>query len=325
MIKGMAASWRLTFEIQSLMYHCQLQLLMITVITMRNDDALPAPALDVDAVRTFALVAELKSFTRAAQAVGMTQSAVSLQLKRLETRLDRRLIERTPRSVELTAEGAAFLARARELVAAHDRAVTDIEPLERRLTLGISDHAAGPELPTLLARVAAFDPQLNLDIRIGLSSEILDAFERGKLDAAIARREPHRRGGEILLEDSFAWLAAPTFRARRGERLRLAMLAAPCGVRALAIRALDKARLPWVEAFTGGGVSAVVAAASAGLAVAPLARRVAPAGLVDVGSALSLPALGKSAVVLHSRVSDGRALGALRTLAATFRGVARKA
>jgi DNA-binding transcriptional LysR family regulator len=295
------------------------------MMTMRNDSALPAPALDVDAVRAFALVAELKSFTRAAQAVGVTQSAISLQLKRLETRLKRRLIERTPRSVELTAEGAAFLERARALVAAHDRAVADLEPLERRLTLGISDHAAGPELPTLLARVSGFDPQLNLDIRIGLSSEILDAFERGKLDAAIVRREPHRRGGEMLLEDSFGWFAAPTFRARPDERLRLAMLAAPCGVRALAIRALDRAKRPWVEAFTGGGVHAVAAAAAAGLAVAPFARRIAPTGLVDVGDAFSLPVLGKSAVVLHSRVSDGRALGALRTLAAAFRGVARKA
>ncbi|MEJ2434089.1 MAG: LysR family transcriptional regulator, partial [Pseudolabrys sp.] len=211
---------------------------------MRNDIALPAPALDVDAVRAFALVAELKSFTRAAQAVGMTQSAVSLQLKRLEARLGTRLIERTPRSVELTAEGAAFLERARDLLAAHDRAVTGAQIVERRLTLGISDHAAGPELPVLLARVAAFDPQLNLDIRIGLSSEILDAFERGKLDAAIVRRE--RRGGEVLLQDEFAWFAAPTFR-NSGKKLRLAMLAAPCGVRALAIRALDKAKRPWAE------------------------------------------------------------------------------
>ena len=297
---------------------------MITVITMRNVPAPPAPALDVDAVRAFALVAELKSFTRAAQAVGMTQSAVSLQLKRLEARLDRRLIERTPRSVELTPDGAAFLDRARDLLAAHDRAVTGAQIVQRRLTLGISDHAAGPELPTLLARVAAFDPQLNLDVRIGLSSEIFETFERGKLDAAIVRRGPHRRGGEVLLEDSFGWFAAPTFRAKPGEKLRLAMLAAPCAIRALAIRTLDRAKLPWVEAFTGGGVTAIVAAAAAGLAVAPLARRIAPAGLVDVGEALSLPPLGKSAVVLHSRVSDGRALGALRTLAAAFRGVARK-
>ena len=291
---------------------------------MRNSPALPTPALDVDAVRAFALVAELKSFTRAAQAVGMTQSAVSLQLKRLETRLDRRLIERTPRSVELTAEGAAFLDHARDLLAAHDRAVAGALTVERRLTIGISDHATGPELPSLLVRVAAFDPQLNLDVRIGLSSEILDMFESGKLDAAIVRREPHRRGGEVLLEDTFGWFAAPAFRAKPDEKLRLAMLAAPCGIRALAIRTLEKAKLPWIEAFTGGGVTAVVAAAAAGLAIAPLARRIAPAGLVDVGEALSLPSLGKSAVVLHSRVSDGRALGALRTLAAAFRGVARK-
>jgi DNA-binding transcriptional LysR family regulator len=291
---------------------------------MRNSPALPTPALDVDAVRAFALVAELKSFTRAAQAVGMTQSAVSLQLKRLETRLDRRLIERTPRSVELTAEGAAFLDHARDLLAAHDRAVAGALTVERRLTIGISDHATGPELPSLLVRVAAFDPQLNLDVRIGLSSEILDMFESGKLDAAIVRREPHRRGGEVLLEDTFGWFAAPAFRAKPDEKLRLAMLAAPCGIRALAIRTLEKAKLPWIEAFTGGGVTAVVAAAAAGLAIAPLARRIAPAGLVDVGEALSLPSLGKSAVVLHSRVSDGRALGALRTLAAAFCGVARK-
>ena len=291
---------------------------------MRNSPALPTPALDVDAVRAFALVAELKSFTRAAQAVGMTQSAVSLQLKRLETRLDRRLIERTPRSVELTAEGAAFLDHARDLLAAHDRAVAGALTVERGLTIGISDHATGPELPSLLVRVAAFDPQLNLDVRIGLSSEILDMFESGKLDAAIVRREPHRRGGEVLLEDTFGWFAAPAFRAKPDEKLRLAMLAAPCGIRALAIRTLEKAKLPWIEAFTGGGVTAVVAAAAAGLAIAPLARRIAPAGLVDVGEALSLPSLGKSAVVLHSRVSDGRALGALRTLAAAFCGVARK-
>ena len=283
-----------------------------------------ASSLDVDAVRAFALVAELKSFTRAAQAVGMTQSAVSLQLKRLEARLDMRLIERTPRSVELTAEGAAFLDRAKELLAAHDRALSSTEAPERRLTIGISDHAAGPELPSVLARIAAVDPALSLDVRIGLSSEVIEAFEQGKVDAAIVRREPHRRGGEALLEDEFSWFASPAFQARPGEKLRLAMLAAPCGVRALAIRALDKSKLPWVETFTGGGVAAITAAVLAGLAVAPLARRIAPAGTVDVGDALSLPMLGRSTIVLHSRVSDARANAALRALAATFRGVARK-
>ena len=110
------------------------------------------PALDIDAVRAFVLVADLQSFTRTAQATGTTQSAVSLKLKRLEARLAARLVERTPRLVRLTAEGAAFLDRARELLVVHDRTVTGAAVPERRLTIGISDHAAGPVLARTLWR-----------------------------------------------------------------------------------------------------------------------------------------------------------------------------
>jgi len=106
-----------------------------------------------------------------------------------------------------------------------------------------------------------------------------------------------------------------------GDALQLATLAPPCGVRAIAVRALDKAGIAWSEAFVGGGLTAVVAAALAGLAVAPLARRIAPAGLVEIGTAQKLPALGSSKVMLHSKVSDPAKLSALRTLAATFRSV----
>jgi hypothetical protein len=100
------------------------------------------------------------------------------------------------------------------------------------------------------------------------------------------------------------------------------MLAAPCGVRANAIRALDKANVKWLEAFTGGGVTAVAATISCGLAVAPLARRIAPSGTLDVGRSLALPPLGRSTVALHSRISDAHARAALRTLAAAFRSMA---
>src|SRR5207237_10340763 len=91
---------------------------------------------------------------------------------------------------------------------------------------------------------------------------------------------------------------------RRGETLPLATLAPPCGVRALAIRALDKADIAWTESFVGGGVTAVAAAALAGLAVAPLARRIAPQGLVDIGPSEGLPPLSFSKVMLHSKVSQ---------------------
>jgi DNA-binding transcriptional LysR family regulator len=279
--------------------------------------------LDISTVQAFLLVAELRSFTRAAEALGTTQAAISMKLQRLETVLKKRLVERSPRAVQLTAEGAAFADRARALVEAHDRALSGHEPARQQLSLGISDHAAGPELVPLLERLHAVSSQLALAVTIGFSRDLLDAYDAGHIDAVIVRQEGSRRGGEKLAEDEYGWFVSPRFSWRRGERLQLATLAPPCGVRAIAVRALERAGIAWGEAFIGGGVTAVVAAALAGLAVAPLARRIAPPGLVDIGPAQGLPRLSVSKVMLHSKVSDPVKLAALRTLAATFRSVAK--
>jgi DNA-binding transcriptional LysR family regulator len=277
------------------------------------------PTLDISTVRAFLLVAELQSFTRAAEALGATQAAVSMKLQRLEATLGKRLVERSPRAVRLTAEGSNFLVHARALMEAHDRALSSEQSARQQLSLGISDHAAGPELVQLLARLHAVSPQLALSVAVGFSRNLLEAFDGGEFDAVIVRQEGSRRGGEKLAEDEFGWFASPALQWRRGDSLPLAALAPPCGVRALAIRALDHAGIEWNEAFVGGGVAAVVAAALAGLAVAPLARRVAPADMVDIGPPRGLPKLGSSKVMLHSKVSDAGKLAALRTLAATFR------
>jgi DNA-binding transcriptional LysR family regulator len=278
--------------------------------------------LDLDAVQAFVLVADLRSFTRAAEALGTTQSAVSLKLKRLEDRLRHRLVERTPRLVRLSAEGTAFLERARELLSAHERALGQLEGVPRRLTLGISDHAAGTALPLLLARVNAYDPGLALEVQVGFSHELVQAFDRGEFEAVIVRRSADRRDGELLLKDHFGWFAAPSFRHQPGEPLRLATLSSRCGIRAMAVRALDEGGIPWTEAFVGGGVAAVSAAIIAGLGVGLLARRIAPIGAVDVGASLSLPPLSPAEIVLYSAVADPRARGAVRTLAAAFRAAA---
>jgi DNA-binding transcriptional LysR family regulator len=279
-------------------------------------------ALDIDTVQAFLLVAELQGFTRAAEVLGTTQAAISMKLQRLETVLGKRLVERSPRAVRLTADGAAFLHHARALIEVHDRALSGERPARQRLTLGISDHAAGPELVPLLERLHAMAAQLALAVTIGFSRAMLDAYDAGELDAVIVRQEGSRRGGEKLTEDEFGWFAAKRFVWPRGDALPLATLAPPCGVRALAVRALDKAGVGWTESFVGGGVTAVVAAALAGLAVAPLVRRIAPPGLIDIGPAHKLPKLGTSKVMLHSKVGDPAKLAALRTLAATFRSVA---
>jgi DNA-binding transcriptional LysR family regulator len=278
--------------------------------------------LDIDTVQAFLLVAELQNFTRTAEALGTTQASVSMKLQRLETVLGKRLVERTPRAVRLTAEGAAFLQHARALMEAHDRALSGERPVRQTLSLGISDHAGGPELVPLLERLHAISSQLALSVTIGFSREIVDAFDAGELDAVVVRQEGSRRGGEKLTVDEFGWFAARRFAWRRDEPLRLATLAPPCGVRAIAVRALDRAGIAWNETFVGGGVTAVTAAALAGLAVAPLARRIAPVGLVDIGPSERLPPLGSSKVMLHSKVSDPAKLAALQTLVATFRSVA---
>ncbi|MGY3588782.1 DNA-binding transcriptional LysR family regulator [Bradyrhizobium sp. USDA 4341] len=278
--------------------------------------------LDIDTVQAFLLVAELQGFTRAAEALGATQAAISMKLQRLETVLGKRLVERSPRAVRLTADGAAFLHHARALIEVHDRALSGETPARQQLTLGISDHAAGQELVPLLERLHAMASQLALAVTIGFSREMLDAYDAGELDAVIVRQEGSRRGGEKLTEDEFGWFAARRLVWPRGDVLPLATLAPPCGVRALAVRALDKAGIAWTEGFVGGGVTAVVAAALAGLAVAPLVRRIAPPGLIDIGPTHKLPRLGTSKVMLHSKVSDPAKLAALRTLAATFRSVA---
>jgi DNA-binding transcriptional LysR family regulator len=274
--------------------------------------------LDVDAVQAFVLVADFQSFTRAAEALDTSQAAISVKLKRLEDRLGEKLIERTPRLVRLSARGAAFLGVAREFVAAHERAVASLTSTQRRFTLGIADQVAGPELPAMLSRLHSYDPALLIEAQIGASRNLLDAFDRGALDAAIVRREDDRRDGEVLAQERFGWFASPAFEHREGEPLRLASLAASCGVRNIATRALDAAGIGWIEVFLGGGTAAVAAAVSAGLAVGALAYRVAPVGVVEIGEWLGLPPLPSSEIVLHSTLSDARSKGALRTIAAAF-------
>jgi DNA-binding transcriptional LysR family regulator len=279
--------------------------------------------LDLDSVEAFIRIAELGSFTRAAEVMQTTQAAVSLKLKRLEERLDCRLIERTPRHVQLSARGAAFLDLARELAAAHDRALAGFSDAAQRLSIGISDHVAGPELPALIARMNAQDPRLLIEIRIGSSRDLLLSFDRRELDTVIVRQHDGRSGGELVAEEKFGWFASPSWEHRAGEPLQLATLAEPCGVRAMATELLSKAGVRWTEVFVGGGVAAVAAAVMAGLGAAALAKRMLPFGAVDVGPQLGLPDLPNLPVLLYSRVKDSRSRGALAALAAAYKSAVR--
>ncbi|HEV7338791.1 MAG TPA: LysR family transcriptional regulator [Bosea sp. (in: a-proteobacteria)] len=275
-------------------------------------------SLDLDAVAAFLRTAELNSFTRAAEALGTAQSLVSTRIKRLEQNLGQTLLQRHPRLVRLTSEGERFLPAARDLMAAHERALAAFAQPAERIAIGISEQAVGPDAPALLARLARHDPGLVIGLRIEASAALDDAYERGELDVAIVRRLGPGRTGEVLRRDVFGWFAMPSL-SRPDGPLPLVNLVAECRLRLHAVATLERAGIAWREAFIGGGMAAVLAAVGGGLGVAPLAVRIAPRGAVDIGPDWGLPALGASDVVLRSQVSTPRANAFVRELAAAFR------
>ena len=276
--------------------------------------------LDIDAVASFLRAAELKSFTRAAEALGTTQSLVSTRVKRLEDGLGRLLLQRHPRLVRLTAEGERFLPAARELLAAHGKALAAFTVAPEHIAIGISEQAVGAEIPTVLARLTAHDPGIVINLRIEPSRMLEEAFERGELDVVIVRRLAAGRTGEVLRDDAVGWFATLDLVRQPDEPVPLVSLVAECRLRRHSMDTLDGAGIAWREAFVGGGMAAVAAAVQVGLGVSPLAVRIAPAGTIDIGPAWGLPSLGGSQVVLRSNVGTPRAGAFVRELAAAFRG-----
>ena len=275
--------------------------------------------LDIGAVQAFVLVADLQSFTRAAEVLDTTQSAISIKLGKLEKQLGRRLLERSPRHVRLSAEGLGFLNAARELVSAHDRATEAFDIEERKLVVGISHELVGSELPSLLRRMNLQDPSLRMEMRVGSTRDLMPLYDRGELDAAwVLRPDDRRKQGKAVYAESFSWFGATGSLPTRREPLPLATQGSACRIRKSATRALDDAGIAWEEVFVGKGGAMVGAAAAAGLAIAVLAKRTAPSGTIDVSRVLSLPAIPSQEVMLYCGLNDRRSREALRIMGLAF-------
>jgi len=278
--------------------------------------------LDVEAVQAFVLVADLKSFTRAAHVLDTTQAAVSLRIKRLESQLGRRLIERTSRHVRLSVDGDTFLSSAHAFVAAHKEAIGAFGERRRKLVIGMSHHVVGAELPMLVRKLSSENPNVVIELRIAASRDLLFDYDKGILDAAIVLQYDSRRlDGQQILKEEFGWMASADFQYDSSLPLKLATQAAPCSVRQMAIDALDEAGVSWEEVFVGGGVATIGAAVAAGVAVAALGRRVAPAGTIDIGDQYGLPRLPGRDVVCYSAKRDEQTKHILRGLGDALRAV----
>lgn len=242
-----------------------------------------APNLDPDCLRAFVAVADAGSFTTAAQRLLRGQSAVSLQIKRLEDQLGVRLFDRGSRHVALTGEGELVLDQARRLLALNDALVSRArEPqLTGLVRLGVPEDFATAHLPALLAEFSRAHPQVALEVTCELTLPLLDRFGAGELDLALVKREPAGpTTGRRVWHEALVWAAAAPVMIEEAEVLPLVCSPQPCVLRRRATTALDAVERPWRIAYSCGSLAGNLAALRAGLGVAVLPREMVPGDLV---------------------------------------------
>ncbi|MCO6419951.1 LysR substrate-binding domain-containing protein [Siccirubricoccus sp. KC 17139] len=258
------------------------------------------PGLDPDLLRSFVLIAEGGSFTRAAQVVGRTQSAVSMQIRRLEETLGQPLLLRGPKGVEPTSHGLWLLERARRLLALHDEIHATFRQPEvaGAVRLGSPDDYAIRWLPGILARFAASHPAVQVDVVCAPSNELVERLGEGELDLTLLSEGNEPPGARVrwLWRGPLLWVGAPEAVQRRP--LPLALASASCSWRQAAIAALDAANLPWRMAYTAASLSGSLAVALAGLAVTVAMPSPLPEGLRCLGAEDGLPPLPDFAIGL---------------------------
>mgnify|MGYP003592874025 FL=1 len=258
--------------------------------------------LDLDLLRAFLAVAEDLSFSRAAERLLRSQSAVSLQIKRLETALGRRLLDRTPRTVALTPQGAAFVADARRLIELNDEAIARLAGpvVAGSVRLGTPEDFATSHLPRVLARFAEAYPAVALEVTCDLTLNLARAFRAGAYDMVLLKREPSAAASGLRVwREPLVWAAGPRRWEEEKTALPLVLSPAPCVYRKRAIAALDRAGRRWRIAYSCAALAGSQAAVRAGLGVTVLPRDMVPAGLriVDGGP---LPPLDDTEIALLS-------------------------
>lgn len=249
------------------------------------------PDLDLDLLRCFVTVAERGGFTAGGQALGLTQSAVSLKIKRLEEVVQRRVLDRTSRTVVLTRDGETLLAYARRILALNDEAVRRLvaPPVAGRLRLGVADHFVPRNLAPLLARFARVYPEVRLEVEVGRSHELRVAQEKGALDLVLGKRRDGETAGRPIWTEAVVWVAAADWSLATGRPLPLAMLPPGCMFRDRALAALARAGLAFEVVYVSASLLGVAAAAQAGFALTVLGRSGLPPGLAEQPG---LPPLG---------------------------------
>jgi DNA-binding transcriptional LysR family regulator len=277
---------------------------LVRVLSKQEYD-LSVRHVDLDLLRTFQAVVETGSFAGAAEQLGCTQPAVSLQVKRLETMFGQTLVERA-RPARATEQGQTVLGYARRMLRLNDELLARFDDGRQGVVLrvGIPNDFSVAMLPAALSRFAAIEPNVTLDLQSDLSVVLLDGLRTGHFDIVVAITP--ERVSDLAVKtwnERLVWVAAPSVKPSAERPLPLICYPEGCIYRARMLKRLAEDGFNWRIAMTSSSFTSITAAVEAGLGASAFAESTAPAELV-VERRKPWPDLGMVSIGLY-RHPDG--------------------
>jgi DNA-binding transcriptional LysR family regulator len=258
------------------------------------------PDLEISSLRAFVAVAETGSFTIAGDMVGRSQSAVSQKIFKLEDILERRVFDRSSRSISLTKDGEQLLAAARRILEMNDVTVRTllVPSAVGSLRLGVSEDFVPGMLPKMLSRFRILYPNVRLELMTGLSCRLLEAYDSGSLDLVIAKKDGSAQRGRVIWRDQLVWMAGVDYEVEFHRPVPLVLLPAPCTYRELMIRMLDSTRQDWFPSCTAASLAGAQAAVAGGLGISVLGHSFLTSDIRLVSVPEHWPALPMTEIVI---------------------------
>jgi len=258
--------------------------------------------LDSAVLKSFISIAETGNITRAAEKMGRTQAALSIQIKKLEEALESPLFHRSGHTLKLTSQGQLFLAYAKKIVQLETEVFSLLkEPdVEGQITLGTPEDFATYYLPDVLATFRLNHPRVQLKVYCDLTLNFMERFRHGDFDIILVKRDPGRiQGGTQIWREPLIWAAGVDYKYT--DTLSLVLSPEPCIYRARALTALTQAKIPWRVSYTSQSFAGIMAAVKAGLGITILPANMLPNKVYQVPSSMDLPKVAYAEIALLKR------------------------
>ncbi|HTV68339.1 MAG TPA: LysR substrate-binding domain-containing protein [Rhizobiaceae bacterium] len=273
-----------------------------------------ASPLDLDQLQTFVHIADTGSFTRAAEEVHKTQSAVSMQMRRLEERVGKPLFEKDGRTNRLTEDGDRLLAYARRMMHLNREtlAAFDDRALEGTIRIGTPDDYADRFLPEIMARFARSNPRVELTVICEPTPGLAEHIKRGNLDLAIVTHSDARGQSEVVRREPLLWVSSANHATHEQEILPMAFGRPNCIWRRAAVDVLEKMNREHRILFSSFSATVITAAVLSGLAISVLPECALRPGMRVLGEADGFGALPECKIgIMRGQTSQGHVVDAL--------------